>query len=295
MIKHDELVANPEATFANMFTELSLEEDSSPAEFIKTNLFNSSFDATTVDEKAKESFKNRLKAWDSWSNDEQSQFIDICDELMVKYKFVRPYSSDSGTEDSVDSIEEADKRESDTSDDGVSNDPSITRIHDPAFKAAVKAAYPHRINDRIRSAINGFITPIFFDYVYNVSTRFNYTFVNVPKVASTSLLSLMQLAEDPDVARSLTNIHDRAGSPLRRLLTFSPEVQEEMLYGNTYRRISFVRNPYSRVLSAYLSKVSKPLHTWKFDPDRAHVRPPKADILAVIQGKDVLDLSLIHI
>jgi len=283
VVKHDQLVANPQATFQSIYKDLKLSDDTAPADFINTNLFNSSFDETTRDEKAKENFKNRLKAWDSWNRQEQDEFVEICDELMSKYDFTRPYTlQGKPRKDNVEIISSGDK--------------SLDTSEPAAPAAAVKPvehqpAQNQKLVSELKTLIAGKITPSYYDYVCNVSPTFKYLFVNVPKVASTSLLGQMQLAENEDKAQLMANVHDRGRSPLLRLTNFDHDAQREIMFGDSYKRISIVRNPFSRILSAYLSKISKPLNGWKVNPNHPEVRPPKADILAVIQGKSTSEIT----
>ena len=281
VVKHDEMVAEPQKTFERIFSQLEIKQDQEPAKFIGGNIFNSSFDKTAEDTKSKERFKNRLDAWNSWSAEEQTVFIENCDELMTKYNFVRPYSEEPEKEtaaylptdkSSIRQVESTDET--------------------PEEDAVVKQK--RRMSGKVRSLIDNKISVAYFDYVCNVSIKNKFVFVNVPKVASTSILSEMQLSEDVEQTRRMANVHDRGNSPLGRLTEYSIDQQEEMLFGTSYKRVSFVRNPYSRILSAYLSKIGKPLNGWKVNPKAPNVRPPKAEILSVIQAKpssEITDMS----
>lgn len=279
VVKHDQLVADAENTFASIFSSLDLDADAAPADFINTNLFNSSFDETTKDAQTKKNFDNRLKAWDSWSAEEQKHFVDNCDAVMQKYDFVRPYAA---------ATESLGAPQAKTASQQGAQTTAASAV------AHTKSGAKNKLNIRAREIIYAKISQSYFDYVCNISSKYKYMFVNVPKVASTSILGQMQIAEDPVAAAEMPNAHDRRVSPLARLTDFSTDVQEEVLFGAQYKRISFVRNPFNRLLSAYLSKIEKPLVGWKVNPASPEVRPPKADILAIIQGKtkvDIVDMS----
>jgi hypothetical protein len=93
------------------------------------------------------------------------------------------------------------------------------------------------------------------EYVANVSDRFKYFYLANPKAASTGVLRALQLAEvDGDPTRLPEFVHDRSNSPLLKISDsqFSPE---EILSGSEFFRFTYVRNPFTRVLSAYLDKI----------------------------------------
>lgn len=93
------------------------------------------------------------------------------------------------------------------------------------------------------------------DYVSNISERFNYFYLANPKVASTGVLRALQLAEvDGDQSRVPAFVHERTASPL---LSFSNTSlsPEEILGSPRFFRFTYVRNPFTRVLSAYIDKI----------------------------------------
>ncbi len=93
------------------------------------------------------------------------------------------------------------------------------------------------------------------DYVVNVSEKFRYMYLANLKVASSSILRVLQLAEaDGDVGRVPASPHDRAGSPIPSY-EFASTPLNEVLESETFFKFTYVRNPYTRVLSAYLDKV----------------------------------------
>lgn len=59
---------------------------------------------------------------------------------------------------------------------------------------------------------------------------------------------------EKQVYENPSRVHDRAQSPLKALSSFSLEDAENILFGNYYR-FCFVRNPFTRSLSAYLDKL----------------------------------------
>jgi hypothetical protein len=93
------------------------------------------------------------------------------------------------------------------------------------------------------------------EYVSNISDRYKAFYLANPKAASTGILRTMQLAEvDGDKNRVPESVHDRAQSPLLNFST-SSHSPDEILGGADFFRFTYVRNPFSRVLSAYLDKI----------------------------------------
>jgi Sulfotransferase family len=103
------------------------------------------------------------------------------------------------------------------------------------------------------------------NYLANISERFQFCYINNPKCASTGILHALQTAEaDGDAARIPDFVHDRALSPLLNFenCTGSPE---DVL--TKFFVFSYVRNPYSRVLSAYIDKIEQE------EPERVRLLP----------------------
>jgi len=95
------------------------------------------------------------------------------------------------------------------------------------------------------------------DYLINYSDRFRYIYVETPKVACSSIKYYLQYLEvDGDKSRIPRNPHHRDQSPLPRVLAGNNRPHfERVLQSGDYYLFSFVRNPYSRVLSCYLDKI----------------------------------------
>ncbi len=93
------------------------------------------------------------------------------------------------------------------------------------------------------------------NYLTHLSHRFRYVYVEVPKAGCTAVKKLLQLAEvDGDRSKVADNVHERPTSPL--LSPADPDADFERVWNDgTYFRFTFVRNPYTRVLSAYLDKL----------------------------------------
>ncbi len=102
-----------------------------------------------------------------------------------------------------------------------------------------------------------------------------------PKVASTSILRVLQSKEHNTSFYEIDNPHERDNSPLPRMSSLAQIDRLRMKTSRDTYKFTFVRNPYFRLLSAYLSKISRSLQ-------------PKAEILSIIKGVDknsITDLS----
>ncbi len=93
------------------------------------------------------------------------------------------------------------------------------------------------------------------EYVVNVSDKYHYMYLANLKVASSSILRVLQLAEaDGDASRVPESPHDRAGSPIPAFSAAKTPLKE-VIESEAFFKFTYVRNPYTRVLSAYLDKV----------------------------------------
>jgi len=94
------------------------------------------------------------------------------------------------------------------------------------------------------------------NYAVYISLKHKYIFVETAKVACSSIkLTLQRLElEDKNFKRdNFQDVHNRQFSPLLRLQQVPGF--ERLLSGNNFFRFCFVRNPYTRTLSAYLDKI----------------------------------------
>jgi len=148
----------------------------------------------------------------------------------------------------------------------ISNDSMIRRIKIPmrAYKDEIRK-YTEQIGEKN------------FEYSVNISLMFKYIYVETPKAGCSSIKNILQRMElgYPELVRDdFEDIHDRKYSPL---LAPSQTCGFERLLNNPdYFTFCFVRNPYTRLLSAYLDKIAKNL-------------PPKKNILLAM-GKSPDDL-----
>lgn len=106
-----------------------------------------------------------------------------------------------------------------------------------------------------------------FDYSVCVSTRYRYLFVETPKAACSSIKLTLQRLEldDPDYAPpDFEDVHNRNFSPLLKPSQLGS--LDSFIARDDIFKFCFVRNPYTRLLSAWLDKI-------------AGNRPQKAQIL----------------
>ncbi|HVV64796.1 MAG TPA: sulfotransferase family protein [Rhizomicrobium sp.] len=91
-------------------------------------------------------------------------------------------------------------------------------------------------------------------YLINWSQKHRYIYVETPKVACSSIKLSLQRIELDDRAYVPSDIHKRAQSPLLSVRA-RPLRFLRALRSSAYFRFCFVRDPYARVLSAYLDKL----------------------------------------
>lgn len=95
-----------------------------------------------------------------------------------------------------------------------------------------------------------------FNYMINISPRLDFIYFSIPKNAcSTIKVLLRSLFEDINKIR--TDVHDRQNSLLLRPCDIGYENFLKMLEDSSVFKFTVVRNPYSRILSAYLDKFIK--------------------------------------
>ena len=99
-------------------------------------------------------------------------------------------------------------------------------------------------------------TPQSLNYAIHVSLANSYVFVEVPKVACSTIkqtLHRVELRDPTFLPENVELIHERSFSPLLTLLQVGP--LERFLPPSDTFRFCFVRNPFDRLLSAYLDKI----------------------------------------
>ncbi len=91
----------------------------------------------------------------------------------------------------------------------------------------------------------------------HISLKNNYVFFQVSKVASSTVKEVLQRFEVEGTARKVINVNDRYVSPHVWPSQLDQEVFVSILEDPSYRKLSFVRNPYTRILSCYLHRIVK--------------------------------------
>jgi hypothetical protein len=95
------------------------------------------------------------------------------------------------------------------------------------------------------------------NYLINIDEKLRVVYLETPKIACTSIKKYMiDQASGFPVDMKPGQVHDRSQSPLRMLGSYSDEQINEIFDPKGgYRCFSFVRDPYTRILSAFLDKV----------------------------------------
>lgn len=94
-----------------------------------------------------------------------------------------------------------------------------------------------------------------FDINTHISLKNKYVFFQISKSASSSVKYILQQVEVKGTGRKVINVNDRYLSPHICPSQLDAEGLNNVLFNNEYKKITFVRNPYSRVLSCYLHRI----------------------------------------
>lgn len=97
-------------------------------------------------------------------------------------------------------------------------------------------------------------------YAVNISRRYGYVYMDNPKTGCSSLKSALVQLEVKNLERQVHYydwrvFHDRSVSPLARLDDLRKPTSLTELEQENYRFLTFVRNPYTRLLSCYRDKI----------------------------------------
>jgi hypothetical protein len=100
-------------------------------------------------------------------------------------------------------------------------------------------------------------------YAIYISPRYKYVYVDNPKTGCSSLKSALVELEVRNLRTDIDCydwrvLHNRDLSPMQQLTDLHTLKPLSYLIENGYQFISFVRNPYSRLLSGYRDKIRKP-------------------------------------
>ncbi len=91
------------------------------------------------------------------------------------------------------------------------------------------------------------------DYLINVSKTYKYIYFETPKVGCSTIKKTLQKLEVSDASDIPEDVHQKKLSPLLSPLDLEKNFSEYLT--DAYFKFSFVRNPYTRILSCYLDKI----------------------------------------
>lgn len=124
------------------------------------------------------------------------------------------------------------------------------------------------------------------------SDQYRYTYVDTPKTGCSTIKRTLNDAEVPWLEKAthgnqfgysgeLISVHDRSITPLRKPVDL---VQLSSFIENSFVVFAFVRNPFTRVLSAYLDKIAHPERRKLFlkDADQDGEPPSFLEFLHVV-------------
>ncbi|MCU0524011.1 MAG: sulfotransferase family protein [Elainella sp. Prado103] len=117
------------------------------------------------------------------------------------------------------------------------------------------------VNRALQARFCEFMPKHEFNYHIHISLKNKFIYVEVPKVACSTLKSRLQAIEaqalgQPPPAKDMETIHNKKLSPLLSPSDIGIEQFDALLNDPQIFKFCFVRNPYTRVLSAFLSKLS---------------------------------------
>lgn len=125
------------------------------------------------------------------------------------------------------------------------------KINLPSLRAAAKK----NRNKTSKSQLFFSYTEATADYLTHISDARRFVYVETPKVACTTIKRALQIIENNGSTAGLSdNVHDRHVSPLQKLSSSDFEVKEIYTSGDLFR-FCFVRDPFTRIVSAYLDKL----------------------------------------
>ncbi len=134
-----------------------------------------------------------------------------------------------------------------------------------------------------------------FDYTVNISLKYNYVYAENAKVACSTIKLILQRMElnDPDYRpNDLIDLHTRIFSPLIRpaqVKSFSNYIKRPNVI-----KFCFVRNPYTRLLSAWLDKIENNMPAKKgilrqlgFDPEEIDRPVSFGEFVSAVAGQSI--------
>jgi hypothetical protein len=131
-------------------------------------------------------------------------------------------------------------------------------------------------------------------YLVNFSVKHRFLYLETPKVACTSIKRALQVLEGVDLTGD-GSVHDRDRSPLMAPYDSLADFLVAQ-HDPRWVRFSFVRNPFTRILSGYLDKViSDEVERVRLLPElglSADKVPSLEDFLVAIKRQNVCDLDI---
>lgn len=291
MFRHQDLIQDPYTVLQFAFERMDINHSDGPANFLAGNIFNSSFSATQQGADNASVFKERLKeAWQSWSQEEQAIFLEDCGDEMLRYGFTIPGRQEGAfwkqPEPLVTDITKLRKRNVVRAD-----RLSIIRDFDGTAQEAGAIVLPAALLeervvtsvDQIQSNIENKIGMNYANYCIHPAPKAGLLYAEVPKVACSTIKYLMQSLEYEAAGATMRTfdrhlVHNRVQSPLPFISKMKPEELSDVFQGDGLKRFTFVRDPFARALSCYLSKLTKNM-------------PQKRPIIAILENRKIEEIT----
>ena len=309
MMRHGDLVSDPHSVLQAAFQKLRVPHSDAPADFISSNIFNSSFSPTSSDtEKAvagRTLSERQTEAWNSWSDSEQETFLSICEPEMRRLNFGIPGILEGGEWRQSPGPAQAARGPGAKGDkpggksvgkpapkpkgkprtivatqyEAIESVTAKARAGSVVVPASVIKRRSLPTGESLRDALEARIGFGEASYCVHPALRAGAMYVEVPKVACTSIKYIVQSVEAEAAGETPREfdrhlVHKRTASPLPALRHMDDKEIESVLRGpDGPFRFTIVRDPYARVLSCYLSKIARRM-------------PQRTQIIAALDGTD---------
>lgn len=91
----------------------------------------------------------------------------------------------------------------------------------------------------------------------NISLRNRYLYFAVDKVANSSIKNALFQLEYAPVGKDIVTLYDKRSSPLLSPYQMNDDTFRQVFNSGNFFRFTFVRNPYTRLLSCYLDRIRR--------------------------------------